>query len=247
MTIEQVYRSLKEGLHQIIRQNGLSASRIDITCRALSPEEAIGATVRKDFPILTGKEIMIQATYMGSHGQAFTDSPAVFSGNLDEILHLDIVGDTHARGLFTAALNAVMRHAGLIEKTIHCKDGDPEICARKFIPYIKENYGNPKTALIGYQPALMENLSEAFDLRVLDLNPENIGKTRFGTRIENGTDSYEDAVLHWAELVLCTGSTLCNGSIVNFMDTGKDVVFFGTTLAGAAHILGLKRVCFCAA
>lgn len=247
MTIEQVCQTLKDGLSRIIEEYDLGASQIDITCRALTPEEAIGTTHRKDFPILTGKEIMIQALYRGSAGQAFTDSPAVLSASLDEILKLDIENDVHARGLFVATLNAVMRHGGLIENTIHCKDNDPELCAEQFVPYIKKTYGCPKIALIGYQPALIENLSKEFDLRVLDLNPDNVGKIKFGTHIENGADAYADAVLDWAELVLCTGSTLCNGSIVNFIDIGKEVIFFGTTVAGAARLLDLKRACFCSA
>ena len=50
-------------------------------------------------------------------------------------------------------------------------------------------------------------------------------------------------VRDWAELVLCTGSTLCNGSFVNFLDIGKPVLFFGTSCAGAAHVLGAERFC----
>ncbi|WMJ87964.1 hypothetical protein [Anaerocolumna sp. MB42-C2] len=55
---------------------------------------------------------------------------------------------------------------------------------------------------------------------------------------------FEQVVVKWADLVLCTGSTICNGSIVNFLNLDKEVLFFGTTLAGAAQMLSLKRVCF---
>lgn len=188
---------------------------------------------------------MLQAEHNGSFGQAFTDSPSFFRGSLEEILSMDIDSDPHARGLLISALNAVMRNVGLIENTIHCKNGEPESCAEKFAEYIKENYNNPKIALIGYQPAILEALSKEFDLRVLDLNPDNVGEIRYNVLVENGIRDYEEVVLNWADLVLCTGSTLCNGSIVNFIDIGKEVIFFGTTLAGAAKLLGLKRLCFC--
>ena len=245
-TQEELYNELKNGFMSIIRERGLAADRIDIRSKSLTAEEAIGITKRKDFPIITGKEIMLQAEYMGSLGQAFTDSPAVFSGTLEDILQLDIVGDVHARGLFIAALNAVMRHLGLAEGTVHCKNDEPEICARDFADYIEENYGRPKIALVGFQPALLEKLSTSgFEIRVLDLNPDNIGKEKYGKRVENGIDDYQNVVIDWAELVLCTGSTLSNGSIINFIDIGKQVIFFGTTIAGAAEILGLKRVCLC--
>lgn len=244
MTIDQLFQVLKEGLNKIIQQNNLKQSQICITSKTLSPEEAIGITQRKDFPILLGKEIMIQATYQNGIGQAFTDAPAIFNGSLEEILAMDTVNDAHARGLFIAALNAVMSHVGLVENTVHCKNGEPELCAQKMGPYIKTNYGSPKIALIGYQPALLEHLSKEFNVRVLDLNPDTVGKSKFGVIIEDGLKDFEEVVLDWAELVLCTGSTICNGSIVNFLDLEKEVLFFGTTLAGAAQMLGLKRVCF---
>ncbi len=244
MTIEQVFQTLKEGLNEVIQQNNLTQSQIRITSKSLSPEEAIGITRRKDFPILLGKEIMLQATYKNGEGQAFTDAPATFNGSLEEILEMDIVNDAHARGLFIATLNAVMSHVGQVANTVHCKNSEPELCAQKFIPYIQENYGNPKIALIGFQPALLEHLSKEFNVRVLDLNPDTVGKSKYGVIVEDGLKDFEEVVLEWAELVLCTGSTICNGSIVNFLDLDKEVLFFGTTLAGAAQMLGLKRACF---
>lgn len=54
-----------------------------VTCRALSPEEAIGTTRRKDFPILTGKEVMLQAQVGDGRGQVFTSSPSMFDGTLE--------------------------------------------------------------------------------------------------------------------------------------------------------------------
>ncbi|MGI5859454.1 MAG: Rossmann-like domain-containing protein [Tepidanaerobacteraceae bacterium] len=106
--------------------------------------------------------------------------------------------------------------------------------------FIKEKYINPKIALVGYQPSLLENLSKEFKLHVLDLNPANVGKVRYGIEVEYGILAYDEVVKEWADLVLCTGSTICNGTIVNFIDINKPVFFFDTTLSGAAPILGLK-------
>lgn len=83
-------------------------------------------------------------------------------------------------------------------------------------------------------------------MRILDLDPENIGKTLNGVTVEDGGKEHDEAIA-WADLILCTGSTIANGSIVeylNYMESGKDVRFYGTTLAGVAYLLGLKRVCF---
>ncbi len=246
MTKRELYGKLREGFYKIISERGIELDTIHIISRALSPEEAIGITKRKDYPILTGRESMLQAEYRGAKGQAFTDAPSVFHGTLKGILELDLLDDPHARGLFIASMNAVMKKFGMIESTVHCRGEDPETCAMEMKSVIRERYGNPKVMLVGYQPALLDVLSKTFDLRVLDLDPDNIGQVRYGVRVKDGAEDYRGAV-GWADLILCTGSTLSNGSIVDYIDIGKEVVFFGTTVSGAAEILGLKRLCFCAA
>ena len=246
MNQEELFLYLKREFKRILDEKDIGRDEISVNSRALTPEEAIGKTGRKDYPILTGKEIMLEAEYRGARGQAFTDSPAEFRGTIDEILNMDIVNDPHSRGVFIATLNAVMNYEGLADRTVHCRNNEPEECAKKTVNFIKENYGDVKIALVGYQPALLENLSKNFDVRVLDLNPQNVGQIKYGVRVENGKDDFTDVVVKWAELVLCTGSTLCNGTITQFLNTGKETFFFGTTLAGASQILGCRRMCFMA-
>lgn len=120
---------------------------------------------------------------------------------------------------------------------IHCKDNEPEICAKNFPKFIKSKFNNPKVAIIGYQPAIIDNIKDFFETRVLDLNPEFIDTIQYNVKIEDG--------ISWAEIIICTRSTLCNNSIVNFMSLNKLVYYYGTTIAGASNILGLKRLCFC--
>ena len=246
MTQPELYEKLRTAFQNIAEENGIATDTVRIRARALSPKEAIGQTVRTDYPILQGREVLLQAEYKGAKGQAFTDAPADFSGTLKEIFNLDILCDAHARGLFIAAMNAVFKKLGRICNTVHCKEEEPEICAREMALFIKKQYGNPKIVLVGYQPALIEKLSKTFEMRVLDLNPDNIGQMRYGLRVEDGKAAYREAVLDWAGLVLCTGSTLSNGTIVDYIDIGKETLFFGTTFAAAAYVLGLKRACFCA-
>ena len=245
MKQEELFDILKKQFGKILEEHGVSSDDITIKAKSLSPEEAIGKTEKKDYPILTGKEVMLEAEYKGSKGQAFTDAPSDFNGSLSDILALDTVADRHSAGLFIAALNAVTRNLGLSEKTVHCRDKGPEECAEKAAEHIKAVYGNVKIALVGYQPSLLERLSRDFPLRVLDLNPDNIGAVRYGIRVEDGASDMKN-VTDWADLVLCTGSTICNGTICDFLNMDKEVLFFGTTLAGAAGILNCKRMCFCA-
>lgn len=245
MTAQDLYRRLRQELKALVETHHLNESPILLKSRGLSPEEAIGHTARKDYPILAGREIMLQAQFGESMGQAFTDAPSDFCGTLEEILALDPENDVHSRGLLVATLNAVMRHTCLIDHTVHCRNDDLERCAEAHAAHIRENYGSPRITLVGFQPALTARLSQEFPLRVLDMNPQFVGSIKSGIRIEHGGQSYRNAVLEWADLVLCTGSTLCNGTFVNFADIGKPVIFFGISGAAAAHIFGLRRFCPC--
>lgn len=246
MTAEEFYRTLKNRFAEVLRENGIEDEPVNIICRALTPEEAIGTPKRRDFPIITGKDVMIQAEFRNSFGQAFTDAPTSFEGSIAEIMAMDIVADPHERGLFIAVMNAVMGYLGLCEGNVHCRTDGPEHCAKDMHAFLRENYPDVKSiALIGYQPALLEMLSQSeYDVRVLDLNPMNVGETRYGVFVEDGNEAYADIASGAAELILCTGSTVCNGTIVNYLDLPVEVLFFGTTLSGTAKLMGLKRVCF---
>jgi len=246
MTTEILYTKLQNSFANILEKYGLEDSEVTVDCRSLSPEEAIGKTRRRDYPILTGKDVMIQAEYKGSRGQAFTDSPSAFSGKLSEIKSLNPVKDPRDRGIFIAILNAVMSYLGLCSGTVHCRTDGPELCAEEMLNYLHRNYPDKKKiALIGYQPALLEMLAESsYRVRVLDLNSDNIGKQRFGVYVEDGNSAKNEIIRNYADLILCTGSTLCNGTIVDYMDLDTEVLFYGITLAGSADFLGLKRVCF---
>ena len=246
MTAETFYGALQERFSEVLAVEGLSGEKVSVTCRALSPEEAIGRPKRRDFPILAGKDVMIQAQFRDAKGQAFTDAPSDFEGTLDEVVAMDIVHDSHSRSLFIAVLNAVMGYLGRCCGTVHCRTEGPELCAGDMKAYLLAHYPKDvRIALIGYQPALLEMLhSSGFSVRVLDLNPANIGQVRCGVTVEDGKKDYDEVVHHFAELVLCTGSTVCNGTIVDYLELEKEVLFFGTTISGTAPLMGLKRVCF---
>ena len=241
----ELYRSLKGSFQRLIKEHHLEQEPVKITCRALSAEEAIGETKRKDFPIITGKDIMIQAEYKNGRGQAFTDAPALFEGSLADVCGLDIENDAHARGVFIASLNAVMNSLGACRATVHCRKDGPELCAMDMKAYLAEQW--PKAArigLVGYQPALLQMISESErEVRVLDLNPANIGAFRYGVTVEDGAVARDDLIA-WADLILCTGSTLCNGTITDYLDLDTPVLFFGITAAGASQLMGWNRVCF---
>ncbi len=76
----------------------------------------------------------------------------------------------------------------------------------------QEAIGNPedvKITQIGFQPRMAQYLPSVFKMRLIDLDPDNIGKTKQGVLIGGG-DATGDAV-NWCDLLLVTGTTVANG------------------------------------
>ena len=249
MTKEELFACLRHRFGEVLRRYDIEDDAIDVVCRALTPEEAIGShTKRRDFPILTGKDVMIQAEYRGFKGQAFTDAPAAYHGRLRDVLSMDLCSDRYARSLFLATVNAVMGSIGLCVGTAHCRNDGPEQCAEDIRSYLAEFYPRVRRiGQVGFQPAMVEMLAKSnYDVRVMDLNPQNIGQIKYGIEIEDGADQAvkEDVIKNYADIILCTGSTLANGTIEDYLDVQPEVHFYGITAAGACALLGLKRLCF---
>lgn len=236
-----IFKMLQQRLREIADENGLSEQKVEITCSVLTTEEAIGKPERSDFPLQKGKEKLMQASCGDSCGQAFTDMPNNYAGKVGELTTMPL-NTNYERAVFISGLNAVLRELGMTDHTIHCKNDGPRQCSVEIGALIAREYGHPRIAMFGLQPAIAEALSQQFQLRLFDLDPENIGQTKFGLVIESGECDL-DEIESWADLFLVTGSTLCNGSILEFLPLRKPVVFFGTTIAGAAPLLGLKRIC----
>ncbi len=244
MQADELFDSLRGRLWQIAEAKKLLQDTVEVTGRPLTTEEAIGSPVRQDFPLVKGKEKLMQAVFRGAKGQAFTDMPGDFQGSLQDIITKEL--STHFdKAVFVATMNAVLAYLGQIQATVHCKDEEPEDCACQLVGMIKEEYCSPRIALVGFQPAMLQQLAQHFAVRVLDLDQDRIGTQQFGVMVEDG-DSAMQEVLAWSELIVATGSTVANGSIVNFLEQGRPVVFFGTTVAGAAQLMGWKRFCPCA-
>jgi hypothetical protein len=60
--------------------------------------------------------------------------------------------------------------------------------------------------------------------------------------LEMAGQMMDEDVLAWGEVILATGSTCANGTIVSFVDK-KPVVFYGVTVAGPAKVYGYQRFC----
>ena len=237
------YEDIKENFFNLIKEKDLMSSKVEVvSARTLTPQEVIGKPERDDFPLLKGKEVMLQADFKGSLGQAFTDMPGNYNGALQEVLAMPL-DNNFKRAVFIATLNAVLRYLNYISKTVHCKDKEPGECAAHLVDYIKEQFGNPRIAFIGMQPAMVEALTAQFEIRVVDLDPDNVGQKRCGVLIEDVTHTKE--ILSWADLILATGTTVVNDTLTPLL-TEKPIIFYGVTIAGVAYLKGYEQYCFCA-
>lgn len=236
------YKDIKERFFNLIKEKNLMSSRVEvISARTLTPQEVIGRPERDDFPLLKGKEVMIQADFKGSLGQAFTDMPGNYSGSLQEILAIPL-DNNFEKAVFIATLNAVLRYLNYISKTVHCKDKEPAECAAHLVDYIKERFGDPRIAFIGMQPAMIEALAAYFKIRVTDLDKDNIGKRKGGVLIESVLKTKE--ILSWADIILATGTTAANNTLPSLL-IEKPIIFYGVTIAGVAYLKGYEQYCFC--
>jgi hypothetical protein len=205
----------------------------------LTTDEAIGYPEGDDFPLQQGKERLMEAEFLGARGQAFTDRVGDLSATLGDIAGMEL-DNNFRRAVFVATLNAVTRHLGLADRTIHCRDEAPGQCAAVLSEHIAEKYGTPRITQVGFQPAFVGALGKKFEMRVLDLDPDNIGLKKRGVLIE-GPEATQDA-LDWADIVVATGSTLVNDTLGRFI-CDKPTLFYGTTVAGAAALMGWDRFC----
>jgi uncharacterized protein (DUF4213/DUF364 family) len=237
----QLYDTLRKKFVVLIKEHHLESEEAIICTKPLTPEEAIGNPEDKDYPLITGRERMMQAQFKNACGQAYTDIYGNYTGKLIDIANIELKNNFR-RAIFISSLNATMRYLGLIEKTMHCKDNEPRECSTQLVEYIKKKYGQPKIAMAGLQPRMVESLSKTFEIKVTDMDHANFNSEKLGVIIQSPQKTGEH--LDWCDLIVVTGSTIVNNTIGDFL-TDKPKMFYGVTISGAARILGLENFCYC--
>ncbi|HPI97739.1 MAG TPA: DUF364 domain-containing protein [Synergistales bacterium] len=234
----------------LVQENGISQHE-KVHAEPLGVEEAIGdPSPYRDFPLLGGVEKLVDVTFRSSRGQAFSSCPCRWAGSLEEVFSLSLREEKN-RAILIGTINALAREVGISSGTIHCRDREPDLCGGEIALSLAREFGeSPVVGIVGYNPAIISNISTVFgpeNFRLTDLNPENVGQFRFGVEVWHGRKDLERLALE-ADVVLVTGSALCNGTLDEVRETvelkGKPVIFFGTTIAGIADLLGYRRWCF---
>jgi len=233
------YDELRVALGREIRAHHLSGQRIHVRCKALTAREAIGTPEHDDYPIIKGREVMVEAEFGGAKGQAFADAYEEADYSVDDLMTMAL-DSNRKRASFIAGLNAVFRYLGLCDKTVHCRDAEPLECAGHVTEAVE--FGQ-KVLLVGHQPRFLEQLAAHFSVRAVDMDEGNIGNAFPGGVIES-PEMTADAI-SWCDTIFATGSTLVNGTMPQLLGQGKPVVFYGVTISAAAQILNLKTYCCC--
>jgi len=236
-----IYDKLRQYFITLVKENHLEEPDIIVRAMQLTPEEVIGNPEDRDYPLIIGRERMMQAEFKNTFGQAYTDMYGNYSGKLLEIAEMELKNNFR-RAIFISSLNALMRYLGFIEKTMHCKDDEPRECSVKLSEYIAKKYGHPKIVMVGLQPRMVESLVKNFQIKVSDMDYVNINTGKFGVIIQSPQNTKDH--LDWCDIALVTGSTIVNDTITNFL-IKKPVIFYGVTISGAAKALGLQDYCYC--
>jgi uncharacterized protein (DUF4213/DUF364 family) len=235
-------------LADLVTENRLLEAHVSVLVKTLTPEEAIGAPGRRDFPIILGKERVVEAELLSSKAHAFTDSPGEFAGNLKEVLNLPLTSNRE-RSIYVATLNATLKYLHVIENTIHCKDEDPEKCGNEIASQLLKLWGKVKVGFIGLNPAIAENLVVTFgaeNVRITDLNKQNVNSSRYGVKVWDGNKMTEELIKE-SDVILITGTTFVNGTFDHIMHCvqkyRKDYLIYGVTGAGICELMGFHRIC----
>lgn len=241
-------RSVREHFQRLVETAGLLDMKVTVKVKPLTPKEAIGSPKRSDFPIVVGKERVIEASVSGSRGHAFSDTVRSFEGRLSDVLSLPLDGNGN-RAVYIAVLNATLRHLGRLENTLHCRDDDPELCGAEIAWILRQRFFEPRVGLVGLNPAIAEHLVGAFGaerVHITDLNADNIGGSRHGVDVWDGTSATAD-LIRSSDVVLVTGTTLVNGTFDEIWEQitaqGKKGIVFGVTAAGVCGLMGYERLC----
>jgi len=243
-----VIESTREKFLKIVQDNNMGDAGVTVIARPLTPEEAIGNPERRDFPIIEGKERVIEAAVFESKGHAYTDSPKQYAGTVKDVYELPMTTNQN-RAVYLATMNAVLRHLEISHGTVHCRDEEPEQCAKEMAEYILKEYGKVKVGLIGLNPAIAEMLVHAGgaeNVRITDLNRDNIRSYKFGVEVWDGRGDTEDLVRD-SDLIVITGTTMVNGTfdrILEYIEKyNKNYFVYGVTCAGICSLTGINRVC----
>lgn len=198
----------------------------------------------EDYALLRGKEVLLTCKYRNGIGQVFTTTPRSYRGCLRDIVKLDLE-DKRNNSIFYAAMNAVLRSLGLIDKTVHCGGEEPTVCGRILAKELLARYGQTTRILhVGYHPGHIEALARVFhdNLIVTDLSSQLIWRRKHGRLVVDGM--LNKYLLDQVDIILLTASSIVNGTAWEIIEQAilqdKKVIVYGISSTAAIYLLREK-------
>ena len=237
MTIEELYQQILSGFYELDGAKGLLNETVSVTKseepeRTLRPASEPPSTVARP-------EYCVTASFCGAKGEAYTEEPEDFCGTLQQALEIAPT-KKGISAVTIAALNAAMHYLGLVPGTFPEGEEAQKRYADELCKYVVEHFGTTNIILVGYDGYLVKRfVDEGLSFWTMDRDPDNITQDRFHHVVVNNAKRNRDSSFVWGKYFIVTGSTLCNGTIVHYLDCGKEVLFYGITCAGVAALLHL--------
>lgn len=237
MTIEELYQQILSAFYGLEGAKALLPEMVSVTASA-EPEKTLRP--EKDPPSTVARpEYCVTATICGVKGEAYTENPSDFSGTLQQALEIPPT-EKGISAVTIAALNAAVNYLGLAPGTFSEGEDARFGYADALCCYVTEHFGKSNIILVGYDGYLVKRfVDEGLDFWTMDRNPDHISQNRFHHVIVNNAKRNRDSSFVWGKYFIVTGSTLCNGTILHYLDCGKEVLFYGITCAGVATLLHL--------
>ena len=240
MTIIELYDQIISRFHELEGVSDLLNEKVSVSVSAepektLRPENDPPSTVARP-------EYCVTAVLSGpkeGRGEAYTETPVPFEGTLKEALAIPPT-EEGISAVTISAINAAMNALGLTPGEFPEEAQFQASYADALCRFAMEKYGKEHLVLVGYDGYIVKRLmDEGLVFWTLDMNPDHIAQDRFDHVIVNGAKRNRESSFAWGNLFIVTGSSLCNGTIVHYLNSGKELLFYGITCAGAATLLDL--------
>lgn len=195
---------------------------------------------------LAGRTRLV-ASFQKHSGMSYTFHPYPFEGTVADLLKIDLEGSSD-RAVFIAAMNAVCSAVIPGLRTVHCSDEGSLLCTKKLVTELRKNgYNCP--GLIGFQPSFLNALTKDFgnwNLACVD-QQELDESIRRSANVDLLDEEHLQQLVGWSDVVVVTGATLVSGALPDILEwtemSGKPILVYGTSIAGAAALMDLPRFC----
>lgn len=237
MTIEELYGQILSAFNQLDGAKELLQEKVSVTASA-EPEKTLRP---KDDPPSTvaRPEYAVTATLCGVKGEAYTETPEDFEGTLQQALDIG-PGEKGISVVTIAALNAAVSYLKKTPGTFPEGEEAHTRYADALCKYVTEHYGTNNIVLVGYDGYLVKRfMDEGLDFWTMDRDPDHIAQDRFHHVVVNNAKRNRESSFVWGKYFIVTGSTLCNGTILHYLNSGKELLFYGITCQGTATLLNL--------